>query len=317
MEKKINRREFIRKSGTLGVITAGASMIPGIGACSLLSPSADISVVSGAGYFANTLKAIDLIGGMKKFIPEGSTVGLLINSDFDIPGTYVNPDVAIAAVKSIFDAGAQSIICLQKVKEEYWERSSYYESHKDILSTLKQVETNVFPSEYNDDDFIKLTDLDNNKALKETEVVKAWLECDVFVNIPICKHHASTLLTGAMKNIMGVSTRKANVTFHLGSGVRNDPDYLAQCIVDQNLVRKSDLCIMDATEFITDNGPSGPGTLKKPQKIIAGADMVAIDAIAAEILGYSPGEILCVVKGHESGLGNKEYSDYNLVELNA
>ena len=82
------------------------------------------------------------------------------------------------------------------------------------------------------------------------------------------------------------------------------------------MIKPADLCIVDATEFIEDNGPSGPGTMRKPQKIIAGYDAVAVDALAAEQLGYSPEDILCVTKGHEAGLGNKKYTDYNLVELN-
>lgn len=315
MEENISRRKFIQKTGTIGAAVAGTAMIPGLSSCSLFQPAADISILQGEDYFANTIKAIEAIGGMGKFVPKDSKVGLLINSDFDVFGAYVNPDISIAAIKMIYEAGASEVTLIQVVKEEYWQRSKYFDEYKGIIDNLKKVETNVFPAEFNDDDFVLLEKIENGKSLVNTEVAKKWLDCDVFVNIPIAKHHMTTLLTGAMKNIMGVSTRKANISFHLGSGERNDPEYLAQCIADQNLLKKTDLCIVDATEFIIDNGPTGPGTLEKPMKIVAGSDIVAIDALCATILGYEPDEILTNVKGHEMGLGNMNFAEYNIVEL--
>lgn len=317
MSKKITRRKFIEKSGVIGVAAAGVVTFPGLSSCSLFKDPADIAVVQGLNYFENTIRAIEQIGGMKRFVPSGSKVGLLINSDFDVHGAFVNPDISIAAIKMMVDAGASEITCLQVVKEEYWQRSNYYEEYKEMISSLNQIEKNVFPSEFNDEDFVRFENMEGAISLGKTEVVKKWLDCDVFVNIPIAKHHMSTLLTGALKNIMGVSTREANITFHLGSGTRNDPDYLAQCIVDQNLLKKTNLCIVDATEVIIDNGPSGPGTIETPAKIVAGTDIVAIDALCSTFIGYEPDEILTTVKAHEMGLGNMNYNELNIVELTA
>jgi uncharacterized protein (DUF362 family) len=314
MSKKITRRKFIEQSGKAGLVVAGAAALPGLTSCSLFKEPPDIAILQGENYFQNTFEAIELLGGMGKFVPKGSKVGLLINSDFEVFGTYVNPDISIAAVKMMVDAGAAEITCLQVVKDEYWQRSTHYEEHKEMLGSIKHVETNTFPAEFNDDDFVRMENMEGAKSLEQTEVAKKWMDCDVFVNIPISKHHMTTLLTGALKNIMGVSTRKANITFHLGSGKRNDPDYLAQCIVDQNMLKRTDLSIVDATEFITDNGPMGPGTLKKPMKIVAGSDTVAIDALCSTYLGYEPDEILTTVKGHEVGLGNMNYNELNIVE---
>lgn len=317
MSKKITRRKFIEKSGVMGVAAAGAVTFPGLSSCSLFKDPADIAVLQGQNYFENTIKAMEQIGGMKRFVPSGSKVGLLINSDFDVHGAYVNPDISIAAIKMMVDAGASEITCLQVVKEEYWQRSDYYEAYKEMLANIKTVESNSFPAEFNEEDFVRFENMEGAISLEKTEVAKQWLDCDVFVNIPIAKHHMTTLLTGALKNIMGVSTREANVTFHLGSGKRNDPDYLAQCIVDQNMLKKTNLCIVDATEVIIDNGPSGPGTIETPAKIVAGTDIVAIDALCSTYIGYEPDEILTTIKAHEMGLGNMNYNELNIVELTA
>jgi uncharacterized protein (DUF362 family) len=116
--------------------------------------------------------------------------------------------------------------------------------------------------------------------------------------------------------MMGLTTRKTNVSFHLGSGVRNDPDYLAQCIADLNLVRKPDLTVADAIEFITGNGPSGPGPLKRMDLVVAGTDPVAVDAFGATCLDMSPSDILTVTKAYDHGIGEMDLGKLSVVEYN-
>jgi uncharacterized protein (DUF362 family) len=138
---------------------------------------------------------------------------------------------------------------------------------------------------------------------------------DVLINIPILKHHSTAILSGALKNMMGLCTRKTNVTFHLGSGVRNDPEYLGQCIADLNLVRKPDLIVADASEFITGNGPSGPGPLRKLDLVVAGTDPVAVDAFGAKCLEMVPEDIMTVKRAYEIGIGEMDLSKLTICEI--
>jgi len=92
-------------------------------------------------------------------------------------------------------------------------------------------------------------------------MIKDLFECDVLINIPIFKHHGGTILTGCLKNVMGACSGTTNRFFHSGStqsGAKEDLGFLAQAIADANLVRKPDLCVVDATEFLINNGPAGP-----------------------------------------------------------
>lgn len=308
----MKRRKFLQQSAALGAMTCiGGSFLSSCGKYG----NYDLAVFNSRDYYAATVEAMNFIGGMSKHIGRTSKVGLLINSDFEHKGAYVNPDISLAVIKMMFDAGASRITLLQTVKEEYWKRSALYESHREMIGALDVVASNTFPSTFNEDDWVLINEIPGAIALKEAEVARKALECDVFVNIPISKHHATTLLTGALKNMMGITTRKTNVTYHLGSGKRNDPDYLAQCIADINLFRKTDLCIMDSTEFITTNGPSGPGDIVKENIVIAGTDIVAIDTIASEYLGYYPEEILTSVKGEELGVGTMKKETLKIKEI--
>ena len=60
------------------------------------------------------------------------------------------------------------------------------------------------------------------KQLTEAKVHELLLGADVFINVPILKHHSSSMITVGMKNLMGVVWDRAY--WH-----RND---LHQCIAD-------------------------------------------------------------------------------------
>jgi uncharacterized protein (DUF362 family) len=107
------------------------------------------------------------------------------------------------------------------------------------------------------------------KSLKKADIAKGLLDCDVLINVPIAKDHNGVRFTGTLKNMMGATSRSTNQFFHSGSGAAgfyDDVEFLSQCIVDVNSLRKPDLCIVDATQMITTNGPQGPGKVTTPQK---------------------------------------------------
>jgi len=311
MKKNYNRRSFIKSSGLLGsaLLFAGSILPENIFSRSSAKKPA-LSVVSGTDYFNNTIKSVELLGGMKRFVKKRSKAGLLINSDFDTFPAYTSPDVAIAVLKMCFDAGASEVSTLQNVKPEYWQRSQHYETHKNLIDNIVNLEFNQFPSKFDEENFVNLEV--PGVSLKRAEVIKKLFDVDVLINIPVAKHHGSTIYTGALKNMMGISTRKTNVGMHLDSGVRNDPDYLAQCIVDLNQLRIADLTITDATEVLTSNGPMGPGDTIKPLKIVAGTDMVVVDSYCCNLLGHRIGEVLTLVKAEKAGIGTMDFNKLSI-----
>jgi uncharacterized protein (DUF362 family) len=123
---------------------------------------------------------------------------------------------------------------------------------------------------------------------------------------------------------MGACSSSTNRFFHQGSGkggllryfrYYDNIEFLSQCIADVNSIRKPDLCIVDATEFITTNGPAGPGELKQAQKIVAGTNCVSVDAYCATLLGMKPDDVLMVRYASELGLGEKDLSKLAIKEI--
>ncbi len=163
----------------------------------------DIVAVKGDSVFENTKIAVETLGGMERFVQPGNTVGILVNSGFREKGAYVDPDVVIAALLMIFDAGATDVVFLQHIIPEYWQRSGLYDEYKEVINKTRTIEANHFPSEFDDENFQVVKDVKGAKAISwELEVVKEFFNVDVFINIPIAKHHSLTVLTNAMKNMM-------------------------------------------------------------------------------------------------------------------
>jgi len=272
------------------------------------NPKGRIVSAKGDNIYSNTTLICKALG-LDEMVKPGMKVGILVNSDFEIRGAYANPDVTLAVVKMIIDAGAKEVVALQHIKQEYWERSSLYEEHREVLKKVRSIEQNNFPSVYDSLFFVKMDSFPGAANLKNLEIVKEVFDVDLFINIPIAKHHATTILTNAMKNLMGLNTRSFNVTFHL------NPDFLAICIAEMGLIRKPDLIVSDATEVIVTNGPSGPGEMVKPMAVVASNDPVAIDAYCSGLIGFEPERVLTIQKGYDLGLGEMDLEKVKIEEI--
>jgi len=312
----MDRRSFIKRGAATGAAAFVATTIPGKEVLAgIIKKEADISVINGTNVYASTEQAVKVLGGIENFVQKGAKVGFLINSGFDQKGAYVHPDISLSALQMCLDAGASELISLQYIDPAYWERSEHFSDKAGLLEKLTHIESNNFPADFNEADWMKIPKIEGSKSLEEVEVIKAMKEVDVLINIFIAKHHASTLYTGALKNSMGFCTRKTNVFYHLGSGERNDPDFLAQSIADINMIRQPDLIIGDATEFITTNGPSGPGDMSKLDKVFAGTNLVAMDSLGVSYNDIEAEDVPTLIKAQEMGLGSYDLSELNIVEI--
>jgi uncharacterized protein (DUF362 family) len=308
MSKSITRRSFIKGTTALGVSSIlGGSAVGWMQKPAFAEGKVDISAVKGADYFKNTIKAVEIFGGIDKFVPKQSKVGLLINSPWEHPGSYVRPEITLAVVQMCLDAGAKEIGVFKGLGNGYWRRSALSEKFRDEVKSIRSIEGG-----YTEVSVV------GGRVLKKAEIAKGLLDCEVFVNIPIAKDHAGVRFTGTMKNMMGATSSSTNRFFHSGSGARGyyeDVEFLSQCIADVNLVRKPDLCIFDGTEVLTTNGPQGPGKLIKPQIVFAGVDRVAVDVYGANLLGLKGAEIRSTQMAREHGLGEIQLARLQIQEV--
>jgi uncharacterized protein (DUF362 family) len=127
------------------------------------------------------------------------------------------------------------------------------------------------------------------------------------VHLPTVKCHIYTTTTGAMKNAFGGLLYTHRHYTH---------SWIHQTLVDlltiQKEIHSGVFAVMDGTT--AGNGP-GPRTMKPEVKnvILASADQVAIDAVAAKMMGMDPLTIDYIRLAHERGLGVGDVREVEVV----
>ena len=126
----------------------------------------------------------------------------------------------------------------------------------------------------------------------------------MFINVPVLKHHSSTMLTVGMKNMMGV-------VWDRGYWHRND---LHQCIADFMTFRRPALTVVDAYLVMKQNGPRGlsAGDVALMQSLIVSTDPVAADAAAAKLFGVEPADIRHIQLAAEMNIGRMDLSTLSI-----
>jgi hypothetical protein len=125
MAPSLGRREFLKKGLNFGMAAAlgGPVLCPPAGR-SLLGAGTDIpdlAVVSGDDYGRNTLKALELLGGIERFVSKGWRVAILANVQSSHPGTFTSPAVLRAAVRICRQAGAKEVNLVSWQPLKNWE----------------------------------------------------------------------------------------------------------------------------------------------------------------------------------------------------
>lgn len=117
------------------------------------------------------------------------------------------------------------------------------------------------------------------------------------IHLPTIKTHIYTTTTGAMKNAFGglLNTRRhyTHTWIH---------ETLVDLLAIQKEIHNGIFAVMDGT--ICGNG-AGPRTMIPVEKdyFLASADSVAIDAVAAKMMGFEPMSIPYIRMAHEDRLG--------------
>ncbi len=294
----MDRRTFLKSTG------AAALLAPVLVQELLAAPAGPVvAVAEGRDYPAITRRVITAVGGMGRYVKPGDTVVVKPNIGWDrSPEQAANthPAVVRAVVEECLAAGAKRVKVFDYTCND--PRRCYLNSGiEQALKGLKKVECKQIEMER-----FKMIAL-NGQFLKEWELYDEALAADVFINLPIAKHHGLSRLTLGLKNIMGVMGGNRGFTH------RN----LATALADVNSRLKSHLTIIDATRILTAHGPQGGNLadVKVLNTVIASADIVAADAYATTLFGLKPADIAVTVAAHKRGLGEMDLKRIRVVRV--
>ena len=127
------------------------------------------------------------------------------------------------------------------------------------------------------------------------------------IQLPTMKTHVFTTMTGAMKNAFGGLLHRKR---HWTHSVIHET--LVDLLAIQQEIHPGVFAVMDGT--FAGDGP-GPRAMRWhiKDRILASADQVAIDAVAAKMMGFNPMDIKFIRLAHERGLGCGDVSRIEVV----
>lgn len=294
----LTRREFLEASA---VGAAGAAGALSLGGPLFAQAAAGVNVwlVRGGDSPAALVdKALELMGGMGKFIKKDETVLVKPNIGFDRKPEFAastNPEVFGAIVRHCLKAGAKEVRVFDNTCNND-RRCAESSGIKAATAAAGGKFDFINPRRF------KTTKIVGATRLKEWDIYPDALSVDAIINVPIAKQHGISMVTLCLKNWMGLVGGKR------GEMHQAMPESL--CDLHRVFGPKTRLYMIDAWRTLLRNGPSG-GRLedvKETKTLIASTDPIACEAVAMSLFKGKPEKVPTIVAGHKAGFGEMDLS---------
>jgi len=302
VKDRISRRDFIGAAAAAGAAAAlglagcgkeeGASAGRAAATPSSAKGPSRVVIASGAAPEKMTRTAVEALGGMGKFVKRGDFVVVKPNiawSRRPEMAATTNPDVVAAVVRMCREAGAKRVLVLDHIIDKPYELVLALTG---IKAAAEAAGAEVLSA--GDESMYRRIEIPKGKILTSDDVLRYVLDADALINVPIAKDHGDTRVTLGMKNLMGVIWNRQ--AWHKSASTH-------QCIADFATAVRADLTIIDANRILLENGPKGPGKTKDVGQVIAGTDIVALDAYGASLFGLKPRDVDHIAMAYDHGLG--------------
>ncbi len=314
--KNLGRREFISRLSKAGIAVAGCGVAayllydpkgprPGIKAKDLVTladfsvPQKDgqtISIVQGSDRVKTVDKAIELLGGMERFVQPGDTVAIKPNVAFASPpmlGATAHPQLVAEVVQLCYKGGAEEVLVTDNPIND--PASCFTLSGIGKAAGQAGAEV-VLPKDH----LFKHTTLAGGKLIKNWPIFyEPFKGVDKLIGIAPVKHHHRAGASMTMKNWYGLLGGRRNV-FHQD---------INSIIAELAMMVKPTLVILDATFVMMTNGPTGGSIsdLKQANTLIASTDCVAADSYGCSLLDLMVSDLPYLAKAEKAGAGTTDY----------
>ena len=262
----------------------------------------DLVDVTGTDAKAMVRAAVKELGGIGRFVKKGDYVVLKPNIGFASPpdwGCATHPDTVAAMAELCLEAKAKQVLVIDfplARSTKILERNGIGPA----LAALPAVKVKLLSEQ---GEFQKV-DVKGGVALKSVELAKDVLSADVLINLPQAKVHHATGVSFGLKNAMGIIWDRK--VFH------TDHD-ISQAVADLGQLVKPQLTLLDATRALLTNGPAGPGDVEAVGHIVAGANVVSVDAYGLTLARFdqkqmTPADTPHIALAAKAGLGEIDLS---------
>jgi uncharacterized protein (DUF362 family) len=295
----MNRRSFLKWQMQGLLLASVASPLLTLPRPALADGTPDIAVAKGSPGAA-TRAAVELLGGMGRFVKAGQKVVIKPNMSFargPESATNTHPDVVRELVIMCKAAGASKI----RVLDHSLQDAESALNLSGIRAACDGVESGIC-HHLMSSSFYAEADINGGVEMRQNAFMRDVLEADVLIAAPVAKSHSGAGVSLSLKGQMGLIQDRR---------IMHSRYNLAESIVDLNTRVKPTLAVIDATRVLTTGGPGGPGKVITPGEVIASADPVAADATAVAAYEWygrkmQPRQVPHIRLAHERGLGRMD-----------
>lgn len=251
-------------------------------------------------------RAIARFGGWASLIRPGDRVLVKPNCIKAVPAeipAQTHPAVIIEVCRQLMDAGAKPFVG----DSPAWGSLEGSLNALGAMAGLKGLGVPVVP-------FRNPVRADNRhgRVFRRLSVDRAALEADAIVNLPKLKAHKQLLLTAAVKNMFGCVGGRRKAWWHVKAGGYDN--YFGRMLVETYQLLAPTINIIDAVVAMQGNGPLS-GTPYPMHMIMASRDGVALDRVAAEIVGVRPSRLRTLSAAIELDYGTPLLENIDVVGL--
>ncbi len=249
------------------------------------------------------MRVLSLLGGADVYAAAGERILLkpnMLAGDPPEKAVTTHPSLMRAVALALKPAGASL----------FYGDSPIYGSTAKTAQTCglaaAAAETGIELLDFSDSE---TTSYDEGTQNRVFELARAVKSCDRIISLSKLKTHGLTGMTGAVKNQFGCISGMNKGKFHVKLP---EVERFSTMLVDLNICLKPSLYIMDAVICMEGNGPRG-GKPRFMGCILGSTDPVALDSVAACLIGFRPEEIPTCRAGNKAGLGNCDMKQIEIV----
>jgi uncharacterized protein (DUF362 family)/Pyruvate/2-oxoacid:ferredoxin oxidoreductase delta subunit len=219
-------------------------------------------------------RLLEPLGGMEQFVRPGERVLLkpnLLSAKPPEAAVTTHPEVLRAVIEAVQKAGGVVLVGDSPGignPRRVAERAG-------LLSVIEETGAEFVP-------FAATLPVAGSGTFRRFDLARPYLEADRVINLPKLKTHEMMTLTCCVKNLFGAVVGAEKAAWHLKAGA--DKELFAAMLLEVYQLREPDLNIVDAVVAMEGNGP-GSGDPRQVGLLLAGANAVAVDVVAAEIAG--------------------------------
>jgi uncharacterized protein (DUF362 family) len=251
-------------------------------------------------------EAICLLGGMARFCKAGDTVVIKVNAGGAFPpeiADTTHPAIVAAMVRMCKEAGAKVIIMERPGFNDIADKVYTVTGIKD--AALKAGADELW--DWQKAEYIEV-EVPDPRSYEKVLLPRALMEADAFIDIPKLKNNNIIAgLTLGIKSKLGLVPCEDRALVH-----RTPVEMAAGCVdIAKAIHHLHRLTLVDAVQAM--EGRVHMGTVCSPGFIAASPDMVAVEAVCHDIVGYHPLESPAVQIAMKDGLGTADYDEIDIL----